>query len=202
MINLRNVWEMGEDSAAMAACPFHPHFLFRLAEKKTGRGRSKRKGRFFAALRCSGPPRDGGLPSRCRQRLSAFCQLAPDRSVESALRRVSGAAENRSDQRMAPASVPAAAPWSREGQAAPSEAEGAEIEERQMLFCTPGLCRHPAAGASRQLSSGPAAPVGRPSPTRRYHLTSSPRMISDLWALAPKVAPDIFSFDRVRPFSF
>ena len=25
-------------------------------------------------------------------------------------------------------------------------------------------------------------------------------MISDLWASAPKVAPDIFSFDRVRPF--
>ena len=36
-----------------------PHFLFRLAEKKTGRARSKRKGR-LGALRCSGPPRDGG----------------------------------------------------------------------------------------------------------------------------------------------
>ena len=36
-----------------------PHFLFRLAEKKTGRARSKRKGR-LDALRCSCPPRDGG----------------------------------------------------------------------------------------------------------------------------------------------
>ena len=43
------------------ACPAGctPHFLFRLAEKKTGRARSKRKGR-LDALRCSGPPRDGG----------------------------------------------------------------------------------------------------------------------------------------------
>ena len=43
------------------ACPAGctPHFLFRLAEKKTGRARSKRKGR-LGALRCSGPPRDGG----------------------------------------------------------------------------------------------------------------------------------------------
>ena len=37
-----------------------PHFLFRLAEKKTGRARSKRKGR-LGALRCSGPPRATGV---------------------------------------------------------------------------------------------------------------------------------------------
>ena len=36
-----------------------PIFFSVLAEKKTGRARSKRKGR-FGALRCSGPPRDGG----------------------------------------------------------------------------------------------------------------------------------------------
>ena len=35
-------------------------------------------------------------------------------------------------------------------QPAPSGAEGAEIEERQMRFCTPGLCRHPAAGTGEQ----------------------------------------------------
>ena len=101
MINLRNVWEMGEDSAAMAACPFHPPFSFPSCGKENGPWTVQKKRPLFTALRCSGPPRDGGLPSRCRQRLSAFCQLAPDRSVESALRRVSGAAENRSDQRMA-----------------------------------------------------------------------------------------------------
>ena len=37
-----------------------PHFLFGLAEKKTGRARSKRKGR-LDALRCSGPPRATGV---------------------------------------------------------------------------------------------------------------------------------------------
>ena len=44
------------------ACPAGctPHFLFRLAEKKTGRARSKRKGR-LGALRCSGPPRATGV---------------------------------------------------------------------------------------------------------------------------------------------
>ena len=36
-----------------------PIFFSVLAEKKTGRARSKRKGR-LGALRCSGPPRDGG----------------------------------------------------------------------------------------------------------------------------------------------
>ena len=37
-----------------------PHFLFQLAEKKTGRARSKRKGR-LDALRCSDPPRATGV---------------------------------------------------------------------------------------------------------------------------------------------
>ena len=179
-----------------------PHFLFRLAEKKTGRGRSKRKGRFLprsgaVALRATGVFRAGAgkdcrpsASSRRTAQLSRPCAACP-------VRRKTGVI-NAWPLLLSP--LPLHGPA--KGQAAPSEAEGAEIEERQMLFCTPGLCRHPAAGASRQLSSGPAAPVGRPSPTRRYHLTSSPRMISDLWALAPKVAPDIFSFDRVRPFSF
>ena len=37
-----------------------PRFLFRLADKKTGRARSKRKGR-LDALRCSDPPRATGV---------------------------------------------------------------------------------------------------------------------------------------------
>ena len=61
-----------------------PHFLFHLVEKKTGRARSKRKGR-LDALRCSGPPRATGvgvsvpapiLPSlRARLGLLRFPQL-------------------------------------------------------------------------------------------------------------------------------
>ena len=38
----------------------HPHFLFPLVEKKTGRARSKRKDRLDALRRSSSPPRDGG----------------------------------------------------------------------------------------------------------------------------------------------
>ena len=71
-----------------------------------------------------------------------------------------------------------------------------------MRFCTHSLCRHPAAGTGSQGLNGFAAPVRRLSQTRRHSLTSSPRMISDLWASAPKVALNIFSFDRARPFSF
>ena len=44
--------------AGPAGCT--PHFLFPLVEKKTGRARSKRKGR-LDALRCSGPPRATGV---------------------------------------------------------------------------------------------------------------------------------------------
>ena len=46
-----------------------PIFFSVLAEKKTGRARSKRKDR-FDALRCSGPPRDGG------RRIGACSDLA------------------------------------------------------------------------------------------------------------------------------
>ena len=46
-----------------------PIFFSVLAEKKTGRARSKRKGR-LGALRCSGPPRDGG------RRIGASADLA------------------------------------------------------------------------------------------------------------------------------
>ncbi len=62
------------------ACPAGctPHFLFRLAEKKTGRARSKRKGR-LGALRCSGPPRatgvGGSVPAPILPRLRARYSL-------------------------------------------------------------------------------------------------------------------------------
>ena len=62
--------------AGPAGCT--PHFLFRLAEKKTGRARSKRKGR-LGALRCSGPPRatgvGGSVPAPILPRLRARYSL-------------------------------------------------------------------------------------------------------------------------------
>ena len=59
-----------------------PHFLFGLAEKKTGRARSKRKGR-LDALRCSGPPRDGG------RRIGASADLGwPSGTLQSSARSV------------------------------------------------------------------------------------------------------------------
>ena len=47
------------DSVAMAACPHAPPFSFWLRQKRMRRARWKRKRR-LGALRCSGPPRDGG----------------------------------------------------------------------------------------------------------------------------------------------
>ena len=68
-----------------------PHFLFRLAEKKTGRGRSKRKGRFLprsgaVALRATGVFRAGAgkdcrpsASSRRTAQLSRPCAACPVR---------------------------------------------------------------------------------------------------------------------------
>ena len=65
-----------------------PHFLFGLAEKKTGRGRSKRKERFAQNLHVrAGLLTYGGLPNRCRQNRAVFCRLAPDYSLARVLRR-------------------------------------------------------------------------------------------------------------------
>ena len=52
------------------ACPagMHPPFLFCRAKRETGRARSKEKS--VGALRCSGPPRDGG------RRIGASADLA------------------------------------------------------------------------------------------------------------------------------
>ena len=86
-----------------------PHFLFHLAEKKMGRGRSKRKGRFFAALRCSGPPRGRGSPESVPAKPPAFCRLAPDRSFSPAPSRVFGAAVIGVENHMAAAPLSAAA---------------------------------------------------------------------------------------------
>ena len=78
--------------------------------------------------------------------------------------------------------------------AARSEAERAEIGERQMRPCTPTQYAPAPRESAIKPVPHPAAPVGRSSQTRRNSLTSSPRMIRELWASAPKVASDIFSF--------
>ena len=123
---------------------------FVLPKRETGCGRSKEKKR-FAALRCGSPPRGRGSP-------------------ESVLTKPAGPLPARAGPLIFPGLIPRVRcggkpGWSthgpcfcsrcrsrsREGRPAPSEAEGAEIEERQMRFCTPGLCRYPAAETGEQV---------------------------------------------------
>ena len=67
---------------------YAPHFLFGLAEKKTGRARSKRKERLAQNLRIrAGLLNVGVVLNRCRLDLLIFCRLAPVRSVSWVLRR-------------------------------------------------------------------------------------------------------------------
>ena len=131
--------------------PSAPHFLFRLAEKKTGRGRSKRKGRFFAALRCSGPPRGRGSPESVPAKTAGFLPARAGPLVFSGLGPRVRCGGHRGGHRMVPAFEPAAAHGPAKDLAAPSEAEGAEIEERQMRSRTHSLCRHSAAGTGEQV---------------------------------------------------
>ena len=60
--------------------PSAPHFLFNLVEKKTGRGRSKRNGRFCRAPVQWPSALYGGLPNRCAGNLLPIYRLAPDQS--------------------------------------------------------------------------------------------------------------------------
>ena len=127
-----------------------PHFLFGLGRKENGPWTVQKK-RPHSALRCSGPPRDGGLPGRCRQRLLAFCRRAPGHSVESALRRVFGAAVVGVENRMVSAPEPAAAHPSAKNRPARSEAERAERRAGQMRSRTP--TRSAPSGTGRQLQT-------------------------------------------------
>ena len=157
------------DSAGVPAGQCAPHFLFGLVEKKTGRARSKRKGR-LDALRCSGPPRDGG------RRIGASADFGlPSGTLSSSA--ISGTAV---PWRMAPTS----SGWLPHGAAslfataktpaARSAAERAEREADQMRPCTP-LTFTPAPRESAfKPVPHPAAPVGEPSQTRRHHLTPTP----------------------------
>ena len=207
-----------------------PIFFSVLAEKKTGRARSKRKDR-FDALRCSGPPRVRGSAYQCLLRFFlafghawAFCEVdtaVPWRMV----RRGSGWLSHGIASLFAAAGCPAREPMQRadegigpygdtvglvhfvgadlrvgpcegdEGlklsvgadalvrppaqaattaQAARSEAERAERGAGQMRFCTPTQDAPAPRESAIKPVSYPAAPVGRPSQTRRHHLTPPP----------------------------
>ena len=124
----------------------HPPFLFCRAKRETGRARSKEKS--VGALRCSGPPRDGG------RRIGASADLArPSGTLYSSaisptavpwrmVRRSSGWSSHGAASLFAAASCPArelpikaSAPTT--ARAARSEAERAEREAGQMRSCTP-----------------------------------------------------------------
>ena len=193
-----------------------PHFLFRLVEKKMGCGRSKRKGRFFAALRCSGPPRGRGASragagkdcrpsagSRRTTHLRHPCAACP-------VRRSSGRkiewplllnplplhVPRRTRQRLTAAQPLAALPLTDAACPLRGKRKARRSEDVKCDFAPTASVGIPPRGPAPRALNGSAAPVRRLSQTRRHSLTSSPRMISDLWASAPKVALNIFSFDR------
>ena len=161
----------------------HPPFLFCRAKRETGRARSKEKS--VGALRCSGPPRDGG------RRIGASADLArPSGTLYSSaisptavpwriVRRSSGWSSHGAASLFAAASCPArelpikaSAPTT--ARAARSEAERAERESGQMRPCTPifvGTAPRESVFKSAPYS---AAPVGKPSQPRRHHLTPTP----------------------------
>ena len=89
------------ESAILIAGQCAPHFLFGLAEKKTGPCTVQKKRTLLAAtLHRRAKLLYGSLPRRCRQNQSVSCRLAPGRSFAPVLRRVSGAAENRGGHRI------------------------------------------------------------------------------------------------------
>ena len=161
----------------------HPPFLFCRAKRETGRARSKEKS--VGALRCSGPPRDGG------RRIGASADLArPSGTLYSSaisptavpwriVRRSSGWSSHGAASLFAAASCPArelpikaSAPTT--ARAARSEAERAERGAGQMRPCTPTQdVPAPRESAFKSIPH-PAAPVGKSSQTRRHHLTPTP----------------------------
>ena len=154
----------------------HPPFLFCRAKRETGRARSKEKS--VGALRCSGPPRDGG------RRIGASADLArPSGTLYSSaisptavpwriVRRSSGWSSHGAASRFAAASCPArelpikaSAPTT--ARAARSEAERAERGAGQMRPCIPATSAPSATGRqSRELQKGLACPKARPNRSR------------------------------------
>ena len=142
----------------------HPPFLFCRAKRETGRARSKEKS--VGALRCSGPPRDGG------RRIGASADLArPSGTLYSSaisptavpwriVRRSSGWSSHGAASLFAAASCPArelpikaSAPTT--ARAARSEAERAERGAGQMRPCSPIFVVTRAAGIRCQVFAAP-----------------------------------------------
>ena len=200
---------MGRRTAAMGyllpqgACPAGctPHFLFRLAEKKTGRARSKRKGRFRRAPVQWPSARDGGRRtgacSDFARPSGTLCSSAirptavPWRMVPTASGWLSHGAVSLFAAAHAPAKNPAAR----------SEAERAERGAGQIRFCSL-LTATPAPRESTAKSLRyPAAPVGEPSQTRRHHLT--PTLVFKQTCTNVQVCAEHFFFSTGRgAFSF
>ena len=157
----------------------HPPFLFCRAKRETGRARSKEKS--VGALRCSGPPRDGG------RRIGASADLArPSGTLYSSaisptavpwriVRRSSGWSSHGAASLFAAASCPArelpikaSAPTT--ARAARSEAERAEREAGQMRSCTPTTSAPSATGRqSGKSQKSIACPKARPKRSRHWY---------------------------------
>ena len=188
----------------------HPPFLFCRAKRETGRARSK--GKSVGALRCSGPPRDGG------RRIGASADLArPSGTLYSSaisptavpwriVRRSSGWSSHGAASLFAAASCPArelpikaSAPTT--ARAARSEAERAERGAGQMRPCTPTQDAPAPRESAIKPVPHPAAPVGEPSQTRRHHLTPTP--VQQLCTRGAKLRPKrLFLLHRARRVLF
>ena len=188
----------------------HPPFLFCRAKRETGRARSKEKS--VGALRCSGPPRDGG------RRIGASADLArPSGTLYSSaisptavpwriVRRSSGWSSHGAASLFAAASCPArelpikaSAPTT--ARAARSEAERAERGAGQMRPCTPITSAPAPRESAFKFPPHPAAPVGRPSRTRRHHLTPTPVQRGGT-KVPERDKRRSFLLDRARPVFF
>ena len=188
----------------------HPPFLFCRAKRETGRARSKEKS--VGALRCSGPPRDGG------RRIGASADLArPSGTLYSSaisptavpwriVRRSSGWSSHGAASLFAAASCPArelpikaSAPTT--ARAARSEAERAERGAGQMRPCTPLTSASTPRESAFKPVPHPAAPVGQSSQTRRHHLTPTP--VQQLCTPVQSCGQSVLFFWTVHgPFSF
>ena len=188
----------------------HPPFLFCRAKRETGRARSKEKS--VGALRCSGPPRDGG------RRIGASADLArPSGTLYSSaisptavpwriVRRSSGWSSHGAASLFAAASCPArelpikaSAPTT--ARAARSEAERAERGAGQMRPCTPLTSASTPRESAFKPVPHPAAPVGQSSQTRRHHLTPTPvqQLCTPVQSCGQKRS---FLLNRARPVFF
>ena len=188
----------------------HPPFLFCRAKRETGRARSKEKS--VGALRCSGPPRDGG------RRIGASADLArPSGTLYSSaisptavpwriVRRSSGWSSHGAASLFAAASCPArelpikaSAPTT--ARAARSEAERAERGAGQMRPCTPLTSASTPRESAFKPVPHPAAPVAPVLANTQAPFHANPRTAT-LHARAELRPKAFFSFGPCTARSF